>query len=281
MKNRSNFCDQEQLSEIDGYLELGMEEEAISLIRVTLGKKDISVEEFNACVFALLQIDRPEPWRNAVETAYARLKKPVNDRIRSVMLNYYFSIGESEKAFEFFPKAGWTKFFDLWVMMQVCLELFRLDEAKRIARLCSRLLATAKDHFTKASMTDALATYYLRIGECESALKLWRQAPAEPAFERQRLCGLVKVHLLQALQAAKAGLATIATSQQHPDLSSEIQLPSHTSTLISDTERELKDLERAIERLIPETEQTALRDPEVGRLKIRCDPNLPPAPSIL
>jgi hypothetical protein len=132
-----------------------------------------------------------------------------------------------------------------------------LEEAKNIARLCSRLLATAKDDFTKASMTDALATYHLRIGECEWALRLWRQAPAEPAFERQRLCGIVKVHLLQALQAAKAGLATVAETKEHPDLRPEIQLPGNTATLLSDTERELKDLECAIERLGVKTSEAA------------------------
>ena len=165
------------------------------------------------------------------------------------MLNYYFSVGEAARAFEFFPHCP-TKFFDAWTMMQVCLELGRLDEAKKVARHCSGFLATTDDDFTKASMADALADYYLRIGNSESALKFWREAPAEPAFQRQRLCGIVKAHLLQALETAKAGLA--ALGEQNWSDPNDIQLRGNAATPISDTERELENLQGAIKRLIPE-----------------------------
>ena len=171
MKTRTQPRVEQQLSEIDGYLELGMEEEALDLIRSMLSKTDISAEEFNTCVFALLQSEHPEPWEPAVETAYERLRKPVADEVRSAMLNYYFSVRDPAKAFEFFPRRR-MKFFDAWTMMQVCLELGRLKQAKKIARLCSEILAVAKDNFAKASMSDTLAAYYLRIGEWQSALML-------------------------------------------------------------------------------------------------------------
>ena len=250
MKNRIHFCNQEHLSEIDGYMELGMEEEALSMIRATFDKHEISEEEFHTCVFALLQSERLETWKNLVKTAYRRLSKPVNDQVRSAMLSYYFSVGEAARAFEFFPRRP-TKFFDAWTMMQVCLELGRLDEAKKVARYCSGFLATAEDDFTRASMIDALAGFYLRTGAPESALKLWREAPAEPTFQRQRFCGIVKAQLLQALQAAKAGLVTLAR-QNGSDPSSEIRLPGNAATPISDAERELKDLQDGIKRLVPE-----------------------------
>jgi tetratricopeptide (TPR) repeat protein len=250
MKNRIHFCNQEHLSEIDGYMELGMEEEALSIIRATFDKHEISEEEFHTCVFALLQSQRLEAWKNLVKIAYRRLSNPVNDQVRSAMLNYYFSVGEAVRAFEFFPHRP-TKFFDAWTMMQVCLELGRLDEAKKVARYCSSLLATADDDFTRASMADALASYCLWIGDPESALKLWREAPAEPTFQRQRFCGIVKAQLLQALQAAKAGLVTLAR-QNGSDPSSEIRLPGNAATPISDAERELKDLQDGIKRLVPE-----------------------------
>ena len=257
MKNRIHFCNQEHLSEIDGYMELGMEEEALSIIRATFDKHEISEEEFHTCVFALLQSERPETWKNLVKTAYRQLSEPVDDQVRSAMLNYYFSVGEAARAFEFFPRRP-TKFFDAWTMMQVCLELGRLDEAKKVARYCSGFLATADDDFTKASMADALAAYYVQIGESEQALKLWNEAPTEPAFQRQRLTGIVKTRLVQALEAAKVGLATIAEAKDDADLSIEPPLSNNTSALMSDTDRELKDWVRAIERLIAEANQPTL-----------------------
>jgi hypothetical protein len=250
MKNRIHFCNQEHLSEIDGYTELGMQEEALSMIRATFDKHEISEEEFHTCVFALLQSERLETWKNLVKTAYRRLSKPVNDQVRSAMLNYHFSVGEAARALKFFPHCP-TKFFDAWTMMQVCLELGRLDEADKVARYCSGFLATADDDFARASMIDALAAYYLRTGDLESSLKLWRKAPAEPAFQRQRLCGIAKAHLLQALEAAKAGLAALA-GQNWSDPSSEIQLQGNAATPISDAERELEGLQDGIKRLIPE-----------------------------
>src|SRR6478672_10451055 len=218
MKNRIHFCNQEHVSEIDGYMELGMKGEALDLIRGALEKRQASGDEFHTCVFALLRSERLETWKNLVKTAYRRLSKPVNDQVRSAMLNYYFSVGEAARAFEFFPRRP-TKFFDAWTMMQVCLELGRLGEAKKVARYCSGFLATAEDDFTRASMADAMASYCLWIGDPESALKLWREAPAEPVFQRQRHCGIVKAHLLQALEAARAGLAALA-GQKWSDLSS-------------------------------------------------------------
>ncbi len=175
MTTRTDLCNQQKLSEIDGYFELGMEEEALSVIRTTLDKHDISEHEFHTCVFALLQSERPETWKNRVENAYRELRQPVADQARSAMLNFYFSVGEAVRAFKFFPHRP-TKFFDAWTMVQVCLELGRLDEAKKVARYCSRFLAAADDDFTRASMIDALAAYYLRIGDPESALKLWRRS---------------------------------------------------------------------------------------------------------
>jgi len=245
MKNRIHFCNQEHLSEIDGYMELGMEEEARRIIRATFDNHEISEEEFHTCVFALLQSERLETWKNLVKTAYLRLSKPVNDQVRSAMLNYYFSVGEAAREFEFFPRRP-TKFFDAWTMMQACLELGRLDEAKKVARYCSGFLATADDDFTRASMVDALAAYYLHTGDPESALKLWREAPTEPVFQRQRLCGIVKAHLLQALEAVKLA------GQKWSDLGSKIRLPGNAATPISDAERELEGLQDGIKRLVPE-----------------------------
>jgi tetratricopeptide (TPR) repeat protein len=249
MATRTDIRSEQQINEIDGYLELGMQEEALARIRATLNEPFISTQDFDTCVYALLQMEKPEVWRKPVEGAYGRLEHPRGDRARSAMLNYYFSVGEPSKAFRFFPRRS-TKFFDAWTMMQVCLELDRLDEAKKVARYCSGVLAATEDDFTRASMIDALASYYSRVGNWDAALKLWEEAPDEPTFQRQRLCGIVKIHLMRALEATTTGLAKVAAAQQDFDRSTEIQMPGNTTILIKDTERELKDWEREIERLM-------------------------------
>ena len=76
MKNRIHFCNQEHLSEIDGYMELGMQEEALSMIRATFDKHEISEEEFHSCVFALLQSERLETWKDRIPATQPTRQRP-------------------------------------------------------------------------------------------------------------------------------------------------------------------------------------------------------------
>ena len=237
------------VDEIDGYLELGMSVEALDKVRETLAGATITPEEFQTCIYALLQSDELQRWTKQIETAYRRVADPADDRVRSAMLNYYFSINQSKKAFLFFPRRS-TKFFDAWTMMQVCLDLGRLDEAKKVARYCRGNLASAKDDFTKASMIDALAGYHLRNNEFDEALNLWTDAPVEPAFHPQRVSGVVKARLMQALQAAKAGLAVAKVMQDQAEI--DLQLPGNSQAISADAVRELAALQDRIERVIGE-----------------------------
>lgn len=243
------------MNEIDGYLELGMEGEAIEAVGQTLSKSEITADEFHSCVFALLQSEHPESSKALVEKAYLRLPRPVNDQVRSAMLNFYFTLGESETAFAFFPRRS-TKFFDAWTMMHVCLDLGRVDEAKKVARYCRGLLASTDNDFTKASMADALASYHLRISDPESAIRLWEEAPLEPAFQRQRLTGMVKARLLQALQEANLGLTELTRTQEDAAPGMELQLSGTTVAILADTERDLRNLQTKIEQVIPEFKGT-------------------------
>ena len=237
------------IDEIDGYIELGMQEEALAQVHVTLNRNFITPEEFNSCVFALLQTDQPESWKRTVENAHSRLKTPGDDKVRSAMLNYYFTIGESKVAWKFFPR-HWTKFFDAWVMMQVSLELGRLNQAKAVAQTCSDILAAAQDDFTKSSMIDALTSYHVRLCNWDVALKLWEEAPDEPCFQRQRLTGIVKIHLARALEAAKDGLTKVAADRIDLEIGNEVPLPGNRAEVLDQTERELKELEGAIDKIM-------------------------------
>src|SRR3954463_699072 len=78
MRTQIDRCEDQELNEIDGYLELGMEGEALKQIRVILAQAEISCDEFCTCVFALLQSERPEPRKEEVENAFRRLDKPVS-----------------------------------------------------------------------------------------------------------------------------------------------------------------------------------------------------------
>jgi hypothetical protein len=246
MNTNCDRCAAQEIQEIDGYLELGMEQQALDMIGEKLVNRPISEAEFHGCVFGLLQTELADRWRPQVETAYRSLQQPVGDEVRSAMLNFYFSLNEPATAFQFFPRRS-TRFFDAWTMMQVCLELHRFEEAKKVARYCRGVLRTTTDSFTKASMADALAHYHMRIGDHEEALNLWDDAPAEPAFERQRLTGRVKARLHQALATARAGLK-IATEKK--DLSIADSSLRATNEVVSDSEAELMELELRIAELL-------------------------------
>lgn len=233
-----------------------MEVEALELIKEVLARATISEEDFCGSVFGLLQSERPDLWRTAVEKAYLRLPRPITDQVRSAMLNYFFTIGDAKQAFEFFPSRS-TKFFDAWTMMHVCLELGRLEEAKKVCRYCRGLLGSAKDDFTRASMADALAAYCLHTGDADGAIAVWHDAPIEPAFQRQRLTGMVKARLLQAAQAAEAGLAIVAGTTKERDDRAEVG--ADHARMLRDAEQELQKLKGTIEGLVPEKRKAELR----------------------
>src|SRR5256885_2211092 len=77
------------------------------------------------------------------------------------------------------------------------MELGMQEEALRLVRaVLNGPTLGAQDEFTRASMIDALASYHLRLGNCAAALELWRNAPEEPCFDRQRLCGVARARAI-------------------------------------------------------------------------------------
>lgn len=107
-------------------------------------------------------------------------------------------------------------------------------------------------------MIEALASYHARIGEWNTALELWEHAPLDQPFNREALTGIVKIHAARALVHARQGLLIVNQLKQSPSTDLEIQLPGNEAGMLVDTEKALRKLERALEKVAPATVQKAL-----------------------
>src|SRR5438046_3453616 len=106
--NRANDSTQEEnrfSGEMRGYIELGMQHEALQLARRFLKRDPLEPEAFNAALDGLLShCDRLKRWAPVVESAYARLSKRGQLQVRPATLAFWYSLKEFEKAAAFIPK---------------------------------------------------------------------------------------------------------------------------------------------------------------------------------
>ena len=82
-----------------------MQREVLRLARRFLKRDPLEPEAFNAALDSLLvHCDRLKHWAPVVESAYARLSKRGQLRVRSPMLSFWYSLQEFEKAAASIPK---------------------------------------------------------------------------------------------------------------------------------------------------------------------------------
>jgi tetratricopeptide (TPR) repeat protein len=180
--------------EIDGYLELGLVNEALKLAREIISRAKITAIGFNSALSAILQAPRVKQWRQIVETSYNRLSRKDQGATRSNMLAFYLSIDDSDSAARHFPSLKTANHGDLFLMMSTLLDLDRLDEARGVARQCERVLEECQTPFEQSSLIEALARYHARIGEWNTALELWEHAPLDQPFNQDALTRIVEIH---------------------------------------------------------------------------------------
>lgn len=237
--------------EIDGYIDLGMVNEALKLAREILSRAKITSKDFNNALSAVLQANRVEPWRQIVEASYRRLSRKDQGAARSNMLGFYVSIDDSESAARHFPSLKTADHDELFLIMSTLLDLDRLAEARRAARQCQRVLEKCQTPFEQSTVIEALARYHARIGEWDRALVLWKHAPLDGVFNLEALTGIVEIHAARALVQAKAGLSIVEQLKQSPNGELEIQLPGNEAGILADIEEELRKLERRLGKVVP------------------------------
>ncbi len=161
--------------EMRGYIELGMQHEALHLARRLLKRDPLEPEAFNAALDGLLvHCDRLKRLAPAVESAYARLSKRGQLQVRSSTLGFWYSLKEFEKAAALIPKRldDSVDAQDVAFGIDVLLNLNRLEEARVWVRKVIRSANLACNDWDGGLLQSVLAEFYARDRDWEQAIRL-------------------------------------------------------------------------------------------------------------
>ncbi len=87
------------LSELDGYVELGMAKEAVALAGATLRRRHLTPEQFEEAVIALLiHANKPRRWKRCIDRAFEGMTARHKRRVSTTMLHFYTSFEDLTKA---------------------------------------------------------------------------------------------------------------------------------------------------------------------------------------
>ncbi len=243
-----------QLNELEGFIGLGMQKEALQLSRILLRSRPAHPTVFSETLTALLiHADRLRPWRALVERTYADLPKHSRNLVGSEMLSFYVSIRDWQAAAAFVPTRPETP-HELVFTMWTLLNMRRIHEARPIQRKCLRLLRVTRDRFEASMLLDALADYHAQIGELDSAESYWSVSPPEQPLFQSAAQALVQAQAVRGKYWVAAVQRAVEDSDAPLGDHTELILPGNADSLSRRTFKKLTRYLAALESIVPEME---------------------------
>ena len=115
-------------AEISGYVDLGLEREALRLVRKVLAQRRILPEEFAEAVRTIGTFSDFEKWKPQLEAAYNRQSRKFKREVRSLMVEMYGSMGEWESATQFLSVRKPSSAGEIFFRMEALLERLSAEE---------------------------------------------------------------------------------------------------------------------------------------------------------
>ena len=243
-----------RLDELEGFVELGMKREALSLARQLFRGDKLKVAEFNGALAAILiQQDRLKTWKPLVEAAYARLTERDKRTARSDMLGFYHSLKDWESAYRFLPARS-NSALDLMFAMETLLSLRKQEEAKRVQTRCLRMLNQPMDPFYRSALLLALGSYHAQRAELGTADEYFGKVTVDEIFARNGWTAIFEIEALRGLLQVWAGQLQLNEFRQLGTDENAISLPANRDDRFAEAERDLKRYEKAFYRILPKDE---------------------------
>ena len=124
LRRTSSRADHHDLDELDGYVGLGMKEDALRLAKAYLTSRPVNPDQFTAALDAILvQADRLPPWRKQIESAYRSLPMRGQLKVKLVLLAFFVSLGDWQDAARFIPRQLIAPFDMLCAMWTFSLDI--------------------------------------------------------------------------------------------------------------------------------------------------------------
>ena len=235
--------------ELCGYTELGMKREALKVARQILSKPRISPAEFVAAIHAIGCHPDYENMRSEIESAHLRQNRRFQKRVRAEMLAIYAVFGDATTASRFISVRDAHCSRELFLTMDVLLELERLGDAKAVAQKCERALTKTSDEWEQGCLIDALASYYARCGEWSRAFDLWLATPPGGVLVGNAANGLVELFIVCALDVIQWELGALAKLPSDPDM--DLALPGNNDAIQRDVKNQLLKFKGLLAKAVP------------------------------
>ena len=204
-----------------------MQREATALVRQLLRSPRIKAVEFTEALSALqTHGSRLKTLKRLVESAHARLSPRDKRAVRSDMLGFYYTLEDWQSAYRFLPARAKNP-ADLMFAMETLLHLRKLDEAKRIQRMCLRMLMHSMPTFHRSTLFSALGAYYAQRAELGTAEEYFGKMTVGETFAPGAWRAIFEIEAVRGLLQVWAGQLQLNEFRQLASDDLAITLPGN------------------------------------------------------
>jgi hypothetical protein len=252
------------LDELTGLKGLGMKREALREVRRLLKSRDMTGDDFNKALNAILgQVDKLKSWTVLVEAAYARLPEHERENARFMLVSFRNCIRNYEGVLQLLPSpdqidAGEFALIELGFGMEAAMKLNKMELAEKLAGWFPKAMQAAESPTLQSILRLTQAEFFIRAGKWEDAVALFESVQNDRIFCRDAVKGIVEIHAFHALLAIKNGLTFIEKFNRDFEPEMEITLPGNDKVIQQKAERQFRKWRKTLEKIVPEKRQKEL-----------------------
>ena len=251
-------------SELDGLIQSGMKAEALQLARRFLKGRAIAPSDFCDALNAVLTLaDHVRKWRLLVESAYSRLPKGGRAAVRFWMMAIRNACGDHEAVLQLMPRRfiGEHALLEVIYCMDAVYDSGDRELMKRLAPRLRRFAWQAEHPMTQGQLLLCLAEFLARLPQWKGALQAAEAAQQIETFHQNAIFAIVEIYVARAIMALRRGFHQIDQFNKNLDPETELILPGNDRRIQEQAAKELRRLERILERIVPKERQKELGMP--------------------
>lgn len=240
----------QDLDELQGYVELGMQKESLRLARKLLEHPGVNPQTFGEVLRAvLIHADDLRRWRELIEMVHSKFPARQKRRVRNAMFHFYIALDEFGVAFLYMPlkpRAADDLLFCMWTL----LHLRYMDACDSIAERIKRIWKKPQSEFEISCVLEAIGSYSAQHGWFEVAESVWEQATCFEWFEANAWTGLINLQVAKAHGYVDDARKRIA--ERKPDYNP--MLPRNEEKLKLTSLKEFGRLKQSLNHVLSEKE---------------------------
>jgi hypothetical protein len=239
------------VTELDGFIGLGMKREAFRIVREHLRAKTINPDLFHGALNALLTLaDTTKSWRPLVEAAHSKLSQRGKRKARSMMLCFYSSLQDNKAAYRFIPRhfVGPIDAVEMMFAIDTLLALDKIKEARPVVRKAVNLLDSLVNPEGRAMLMSCIAAYLSKVQEWDTATHMWESLQCDRLMAESATFGLLEVHLQRTLETIRSARKSLDHLRQNPDPNLETIVPGNDDARWRAASAKLNRIERLVLR---------------------------------